>query len=65
MELNVALEHGSECGSLSIKEIRHCIRKCQTLIARMRANDQTCLRDLSAVVFFKKHFADISHVYGG
>lgn len=34
MELNAALERGSECSSLIIKGIRHCIRKCQTPITR-------------------------------
>lgn len=44
---NAALEPGSKCASLIIKGIRHCIRKCQTLIARKSANDQTCLHVLS------------------
>lgn len=47
MEGNVALEHGSACASLIIREIRHGIRKCQTVIGRASANDQTCLHVLS------------------
>lgn len=47
MEGNVALEHGSACASLIIKEIRHGFRKCQTVIGRASANDQTCLHVLS------------------
>lgn len=52
MELNVALERGSEFASLIIEEIRHSIRKCQTVIARVSTNDQTCLH----VVFFQGFF---------
>lgn len=59
MELNAALERGSECASLIIRGIRHRLRKCQTLIARMSANDHTCLH----VLFFLQDFSNISHVY--